>query len=114
MFNKNDRIDAKLRIWCAIGLLAIFASETQAAALKAGEAQLARGLVSAAGAESNPRLIGTGSIIFEGDVITTSERSAAVLKLADGSRIMLRPNSSFQVEEFRAEEEKTACANAFV
>lgn len=76
------------------------------AATQVGETQLARGLVSAAGPGANARLIGSGAAIFQGDVVTTGPRSSAILKLADGSRIMIRPQSSFTVEEFSTDEAK--------
>jgi len=84
----------------------MFPPHDAAAATQVGEAQFTRGLVSAAGDQSTPRLIGTGSTIFEGDVITTGPRSSAILKLGDGSRITIRPTSSFKVEEFNIEESK--------
>ena len=76
------------------------------AATQVGETVLARGLVSAAGPGTNARLIGSGAAVFQGDVITTGPRSSAILKLADGSRIMIRPQSSFTVEEFSTDEAK--------
>lgn len=79
---------------------------TADAATQVGEAQLARGLVSAAGPGTNARLIGSGAAIFQGDIVTTGPRSSAILKLADGSRIMIRPQSSFTVEEFSTDEAK--------
>ncbi len=76
------------------------------AATQVGETVLARGLVSAGGPGANARLIGSGAAVFQGDVITTGPRSSAILKLADGSRIMIRPQSSFTVEEFSTDEAK--------
>lgn len=92
--------------WNVVALLLFFVVNDVAAATKVGNTQLARGLVSASGAQSTARLIGTGSPIFEGDVVTTGPRSSAILRLADDTRIMIRPNSSFQVEEFSVEESK--------
>ena len=76
------------------------------AATQVGETQLARGLVSAASPGANARLIGSGAPIYQGDIVTTGPRSSAILKLADGSRIMIRPQSSFTVEEFSTDEAK--------
>jgi len=76
------------------------------AAVQVGEAEVARGLVSASGGGSRARLIGRGEAVYLGDVITTGPRSTAILKLGDGSRIMIRPQSSFTVEEFSVEPSK--------
>ena len=46
------------------------------------------------------RILGGGSRLYVGDVVTTGPRSVALLKLGDGSRITLRPDTSFQVEEY--------------
>jgi len=70
------------------------------AADKAGEVALARGLATAHVAGSQARILGSGSSLYVGDVITTGPRSVALLKLGDGSRITLRPDTSFQVEAY--------------
>jgi hypothetical protein len=71
---------------------------------QAGELAAARGVVTAQSAQGAARIVGSGSPIHEGDVVTTGPRSLAVLKLLDGTRITLRPESSFQVERFNAAE----------
>lgn len=71
-----------------------------AAANKAGEVVLARGVATAHTGTTAARIVGPGSVIFEGDVVTTGPRSLALLKLEDGTRVTLRPETSFQVEEF--------------
>ena len=70
------------------------------AADRAGEVSLARGLATAHAAGSQARILGSGSTLYVGDVVTTGPRSIALLKLGDGSRITLRPDTSFQVEEY--------------
>ena len=70
------------------------------AAGKAGDVVLAHGVVSGHVAGGAPRLLGAGSAVQEGDVVTTGPRSVAMLKLADGTKITLRPESSFQIAKF--------------
>jgi len=82
-----------------IALLALGASPA-GAATKAGEAVLARGAATAQIQGESARILGPGSIIYEGDVVTTTRRSVTVLKLEDGTRVTIRPESSFQVESF--------------
>jgi hypothetical protein len=74
------------------------------AADEAGEVTLARGLATAHAAGTQARILGGGSRLFVGDVVTTGPRSVALLKLGDGSRITLRPDTSFQVEEYNLSE----------
>jgi hypothetical protein len=47
-----------------------------------------------------PRVLGAGSMIEDGEVLSTGANSYAVIKLDDGTRMTLRPNSSFKVDEF--------------
>jgi hypothetical protein len=70
------------------------------AATEAGQAVLSRGAATAQLAGDSARLLGPGATIYEGDVVTTSKRSVAVLELADGTKVTLRPESKFQVESF--------------
>lgn len=72
-------------------------------ATRAGETIIARGVASAVHSEHGARLIGPGALIYEGDTITTGPRSMAMVKLDDGSRIMIRPETSFKVEGFSIE-----------
>ncbi len=70
------------------------------AANKAGDVVLSHGVVSGQVAGGAPRLLGPGSALVEGDVVTTGPRSVALLKLADGTKITLRPDSSFQIAKY--------------
>ncbi len=73
---------------------------------QAGTVLAARGVVTAHATGGTPRIVGRDSVLFEGDVLTTSARSIAVLKLLDGTRITLRPDTIFQIREFKIEETK--------
>lgn len=70
------------------------------AAEPAGTASLVRGAVTAHVQGSTPRLLGPGSHVFAGDVVTTGRGSVAVLELADGTRMALRPDTVFRVDAF--------------
>lgn len=49
--------------------------------------------------------VGKGFPLFEGDVISTSDRSFSVFTLAGGTKMTSRPNSVFAIEGFSKEEE---------
>ena len=81
-----------------IGL--VVAAPPALAATQAGEVVIARGIATAQIGNNPGRILGLGSAVFEGDVISTGPRSVALLKLGDGTRVTLRPQTKFQVEEF--------------
>lgn len=48
-----------------------------------------------------PRILGNGLHLQEGDVITVAPGGAALVRLSDGSRMTVRPDTSFQIESYR-------------
>ena len=70
------------------------------AAPQAGEVVIARGVTTAHQPSAAGRIVGAGSPVLAGDIITTGPRSLALLKLADGTRVTLRPETTFQIEKF--------------
>ncbi len=77
------------------------------AAEAVGNAEFTRGAVTAGAAGGEVRLMGAGSPIYPNDVLSTAQKSAAVLKLNDGTRMVLRPDTVFGVEQYteRAQQE---------
>jgi hypothetical protein len=65
-----------------------------------GEVFFARGVVTAGPEGGEARFLGRGVPIFEGDVLTTGERSFAVLHMSDGGKITLRPDTVFAIEGY--------------
>jgi len=68
-----------------------------------GKAALVRGAVTAHLEGGVARILGAGSEVFAGDVVSTGPRSVGVLEMADGTRMALRPGTVFQVEEYHTE-----------
>ncbi|MGE0386611.1 MAG: FecR domain-containing protein [Gammaproteobacteria bacterium] len=79
---------------------AIIASQGVGAA-EAGKAVFARGAVTGQAADGSINVLGKDALLHEGDVITTGRKSFAVLELADGTRMALRPETVFKVEQYR-------------
>ena len=73
---------------------------------KAGAVVAVRGVVTAQSDSGTPRVLGRDGDVATGEVITTSERSFAVLRLKDGTRMSLRPNTSFKVSTWNEEPQK--------
>ena len=59
---------------------------------------------------SSARLIAKNEKVKRGEVLKTGPRSFSIVKLNDGTRMTIRPNSSFSVEEFNPKKDSTASA----
>lgn len=68
-----------------------------------GVAVAARGAVTAADDAGTVRLLGPQSPVHAGEVITTGRKSFAILELEDGTRMTLRPETVFEVEDYATE-----------
>ena len=70
------------------------------AAAPAGEVIYAHGLTSIQRTGEPARFVAKGDAISEGDVISTGPKGFAVIGLKDGSKMTLRPDTSFAVDKF--------------
>jgi hypothetical protein len=70
----------------------------------AGEVEFARGVGFAQTGSQTPRILGKGLALNQGDRLTTSENGSAILKMADGTRMTLRPNSELVVQQYQFKE----------
>jgi hypothetical protein len=73
-------------------------------AQSAGEVEFSRGVGFAQTPGQGPRTLGKGLELREGDRLTTSEGSSAVIKLQDGTRMTVRPNSEIVLQQFAFKE----------
>ena len=85
--------------FAAISLLAGFASASLAA--DAGAVQQLTGNVTITGADNVTRKAALKEKIQSGDTITTEAKSETLIKLADDSTVVLRPNTRFQFTDFK-------------
>lgn len=69
-----------------------------------GDVELVRGAGLAQRGSDTPRVLGAGSPIEQGEVLSTGANSFAVVKLNDGTRMTLRPNTSMKVDDFVLEQ----------
>ena len=69
-----------------------------------GEVEFARGVGSAQTQGQMPRALGKGLALNEGDRLTTADGSSAIVKLEDGTRMTLRPNSELIVQKYQFKE----------
>ncbi len=85
----------------AMGML--LAASTSSAQL-AGEVEFSRGVGFAQAPGQGPRTLGKGLRLSEGDRLTTAEGSSAIIKLDDGTRMTVRPNSEIVLQQFQFKE----------
>ena len=70
----------------------------------AGEVEFSRGVGFAQSPGETPRTLGRGLALKEGDRLTTSEGASAIIKLADGTRMTIRPNSEIVLQQYQFRE----------
>lgn len=70
----------------------------------AGEVEFSRGVGFAQSAGETPRTLGRGLALKEGDRLTTSEGASAIIKLQDGTRMTIRPNSELVLQQYQFRE----------
>jgi hypothetical protein len=81
-------------------LLLVFIPVIHAAPVIVGHVSFAKGSNAAQITGSQPRLIASGAQIYQGDNIQTADSSFVIIEFTDGSKITVRPNSSFSIEHF--------------
>lgn len=95
-----------IRISCLLSALALplvlLAGTVRAQ--PAGEVEFARGVGFAQTAGQAPRTLGKGLPLREGDRLSTAEGAYAIVRLADGTRMTLRPNSELVLQQYRFSE----------
>lgn len=70
----------------------------------AGEVEFSRGVGFAQAAGQSPRTLGKGLQLREGDRLTTSEGASAIIKMQDGTRMTVRPNSEVVLSQYQFKE----------
>src|SRR3954469_11369875 len=75
-----------------------------AGAQVAGNVEFSRGVGFAQTPGQTPRTLGQGLELKEGDRLTTSDGGSAIIKLQDGTRMTVRPNSEMVISQYRYKE----------
>lgn len=91
----------RIRWWVAIAALGLAMWSGLAAAQPAGEVEYARGAGIAQSPGEPPRVLGKGLALQQSDRLTTSAGGLAIVRLIDGTRMTLRPNSELVLREVR-------------
>ena len=78
----------------------------QAAADSVGEVGYARGVLTGHVEGEPARILGRGESLRAGETLQTGNRSFALIKLKDGTRMTLRPNTRFRIDSVETEKGK--------
>ena len=84
----------------ATGLLAPMVAQAQAV----GQVEFARGVGYAQTPGQGARILGRGMELREGDTLSTSEGSSAIIRMQDGTRMTLRPGTDLVLQRFQYRE----------
>lgn len=95
---------AKLRMKWLAPLAAALLLAPLAHAQTAGEVEFSRGVGFAQTGAETPRTLGKGLLLKEGDRLTTSDGASAIIKLQDGTRMTVRPNSELVLQQYQFRE----------
>ncbi len=91
----------RLPLVLAMGLLL---SAPSLQAQNAGEVEFARGVGFAQSPGQMPRTLGKGLALKEGDRLTTADGASAIIKLEDGTRMTVRPNTEMVLQQYQFKE----------
>jgi len=82
--------------------LAVAAAAVQAQ--PAGEVEFSRGVGFAQTGSQTPRILGKGLPLQQGDRVTTSDNGSAIIRMADGTRMTVRPGSELVLAQYQFKE----------
>jgi hypothetical protein len=83
-------------------LIGVFAAGYALAGLAAdvvGEVDYSRGVLTGQIDDEQPRIIARGVALHNGETLNTGSRAFAIISLEDGTRMTLRPNTTFKIED---------------
>ena len=91
--------------WLAsLAVLGVLLAAGPVRAQGAGEVEFSRGVGFAQSPGEAPRTLGRGLPLREGDRLTTSEGASAIIRLHDGTRMTVRPNSELVLQQYQFRE----------
>ncbi|MDP3858880.1 MAG: hypothetical protein Q8Q73_14075 [Stagnimonas sp.] len=90
-----------MRNWIIGGLLAMLAANPALAAEAAAQVVMLTGQATAVGDDGAVRKLSRDDAVYTGDFINSGPGSYVNLRFADGAFFLLRPNTRFQIEDYR-------------
>lgn len=106
-FNRVDeRLGGAIMLFAA-AMLCMLTQSAIAQTSTVAEVEYVRGIAIAQQANATPRIMGKGSMLAEGDRITTSDGSLAIVKMQDGTRMTVRPLTELVLTQFKFDSKNT-------
>ena len=81
-------------------LLVLTIHPSQSFANQAGEAKYIRGITTVKNEAGKINVLGKGGAFFQGDEIYTGKNSFAIIQFTDNTKMTLRPNTTFKVNQY--------------
>ncbi len=88
----------KIFINIIIGMLGMVSSFACPAAAEVGIVNYSRGVLTGQIEGEQPRLIGKGSMLHNGETLNTGSRAFALIEFSDGTKMTLRPSTTFKID----------------
>lgn len=104
----------QLASWLLASLALVIFSAQAADAPKVGEVNKVQGAVTAQQKGDSPRFVAQGDPLQQGDVLVTSNRGYAVIGLQDGTKMTLRPSTTFAIDQYTQEAGKESAVFSLV
>lgn len=102
-----------LRRAMTLALLVAGLAGAEAATVPAGEVALVTGQAQASNqATLDLRALEKGDPVYSGDIVSAGPNAYVNLKFTDGSFVLIRPNTRFEIEAYRAPDEPTEATAA--
>lgn len=99
-----------MRNWILGGLLALFALAPASAQDAAAKVVMLTGQATAVGDDGAVRPLAKDDSVYSGDVLNSGPGSYLNLQFSDGAFFLLRPNTRFQIEDYRYTDPAKAAA----
>lgn len=97
----------RMCLYAALALLLCVAPPAQSQE-DAGRATMVNGLVTVASGDGAIRELQIDGAVGPGDIVSTAADSYVALRFSDGTRVLLRPNSRFVIDEYQFSEAESS------
>lgn len=87
--------------WLLLAAMLLALASSAFAADPIGEVTFVHGMATAHPAGGAPRFLAKGGPLHEGEILSTGAKGFALITLKDGTKLTLRPNTTFALEQFR-------------
>lgn len=102
----------KLCLYAALAMSMCLAGPALAQDEGAAQATMVNGMVTVASGDGTIRDLQLNGVVGPGDIVSTAADSYVALRFSDGTRVLLRPNSRFVIDEYQFNEAESSTDEA--